>query len=161
MSNKDTSTSNKAPNVYSETLYREICNNIRFTDEMSLRLLGLVPLVSGSGISGIFIVLVNVEMKWSPIFAGISFFGAAVILGLYIWEQRNIQFCNTLVKCAQTIEENEFHFTKEKGHYLARPEAHKKFGIKLGKTIAEKIIYSVTITAWIVAGISALIISYL
>lgn len=71
MSNKYTSTSNKASNLYRETIYREICNNIRFTDEISLRLPALVPLVSGSGLSGISIVLVTLEMKWSPIFAGI------------------------------------------------------------------------------------------
>lgn len=161
MVNEATGASNVESARHSETLYREICNNIRFTDEVSLRLLALVPLVSGTGISGIFIVLANLEMKWSPIFAGISFFGAAVIFGLYIWEHRNIQFCNTLVKCAQGIEANMFHLTKEQGHYLARPLPHRRFGIRFSKTIAERIIYGVTIVAWIAAGISALIIYFL
>ena len=34
-------------------LYSEINANIRFTDEISFKLLGLVPFVSGAGILGI------------------------------------------------------------------------------------------------------------
>jgi hypothetical protein len=36
--------------VPAEKRYAEICSNIRATDEISFKLLGLVPLVSGTGI---------------------------------------------------------------------------------------------------------------
>jgi len=36
-----------------KTIYSEVCTNIRTTDEISFKLLGLVPFASGAGIIGI------------------------------------------------------------------------------------------------------------
>ena len=60
-------------------LYNEINANIRFTDEISFKLLGLVPFISGAGIAG----LDGSNLQSTPYGALISFF-AAIITSAYL-----------------------------------------------------------------------------
>lgn len=129
------------------TFYRETCNNIRTTDEISFKLLGLVPLVSGAGIFGISL---DREFASSPFAVILSFFGAVVTVALFIWELRNVSLCNWYVKYAKTLEEGAFG--QGIGQFSGRPKAKI-----IRKTTAEYILYIATISAWIAFGIMALI----
>jgi hypothetical protein len=74
-----------------DSLYVEICTNIRETDDISFKLLGLVPLISGAGVV---VALLNSDVLWSPAIYLISILGAGITFGLFRWELKNILICN-------------------------------------------------------------------
>jgi len=87
-------------------IYSEVCTNIRTTDEISFRLLGLVPLVSAAGIFGISL---NKEFATSPLAIVISFFAAIVTGALFMWEWRNLKSCRSYLNYAMLLEEHIFY----------------------------------------------------
>ena len=70
-------------------IYNEINTSILFTNEVSFKLLGLFPFVSGASILG----LVLSDLNLNPVTGLIAIFAAIVIFALFIWELRNIQMC--------------------------------------------------------------------
>jgi hypothetical protein len=122
--------------------YAEICVNIRATDDISFKLLGLVPLVSGAGI--VTILVANRTQAWSPITFFVAVFGALVTFALYRWELRNIDTCVWWRGRAEQIEQLAFGFPK-------RPPKPKLplFGVEMGKTEAERFLYRTVIGAWL------------
>ena len=126
-----------------EKRYEEICTSIRTTDEISFKLLGLVPLLSGAAI----VTVSKGDLDQAPLLWLVSIFGAVVTFGLFRWELRNIQNCKWLACRAAEMERNEFGVTS--GQFSGRDEAPRLFGFRVGKTEAEKIIYIATILAWL------------
>src|SRR5687768_13834377 len=123
-----------------ENYYTNLNNNIRFTDDVSFKLLGLVPLFSGSGM---LVAVMRSEYFWSPAIYAIAAFGALVTFGLFRWELRNIQTCRWLINRGAALERTEDQ-TKA-GQFYQRP----KSPMGVGKTEAEKMIYGVTIFTWL------------
>jgi hypothetical protein len=160
-------------NELATRIYSEVCINIRATDEISFRLLGLVPLVSAAGIFGISL---NKEFATSPLAVVISFFAAIVTGALLMWEWRNLKSCRSYLSYAMLLEKYVLYDALGKlgekvpldksapdvklmeeiktaqGQFRSRPDTKV-----IRKTIAELIIYSATISAWIAIGIMALI----
>lgn len=120
--------------------YTNLNTNIRFTDDVSFKLLGLVPLFSGSGM---LVAVMRSEYFWSPAIYAIAAFGALVTLGLFRWELRNIQTCVWLISRGATLERTEDQTNA--GQFYQRPKAP----MGVGKTEAEKLIYGVTIFIWL------------
>ena len=124
-------------------IYNEINTNIRFTDEISFKLLGLVPFVSSLGILG----LSMSDLTQSPVAALISIFAAIVTSALFIWEIRNMQICKWWIERLVKIEsENAWIMFGCK----SRPEGHGRI---VRKTVAQYLIYSITISSWIMFAI--------
>ena len=123
-----------------ENYYTNLNNNIRFTDDISFKLLGLVPLFSGSGM---LVAVLKSEWFWTPAIYPIAAFGALVTFGLFRWELRNIQICLWLIACGQAVEEAED--PSKPGQFYQRPSAP----MRIGKTQAEKLIYGVTVFTWL------------
>jgi hypothetical protein len=123
-----------------DNYYTNLNTNIRFTDDISFKLLGLVPLFSGSGM---LIAIMRSEYFWSPAIYAIAAFGALITLGLFRWELRNIQNCVWLIDCGKALEETEG--AGKPGQFYRRP----KSPMRIGKTEAEKLIYGVTIFTWL------------
>lgn len=56
--------------MQNDSTYREICNNVRVTDDISFKLLSLVPLVSGSAV---LVLVMKADIFWSPgMFCGVA-----------------------------------------------------------------------------------------
>jgi hypothetical protein len=131
-----------------EKRYAEICATIRTTDEVSFKLLGLVPLLSGAAI----VSLSKGGPPGSPLLVFVSLFGAVVSFGLYRWELRNIQTCGWLRDQGAAIEAEEFGLGK--GQFAGRTRNEfpppRFLGFPIGKTEAERIIYTATIIAWLI-----------
>jgi hypothetical protein len=131
-------------------LYKEICNNIRATDEISFKLLGLVPILSGFGSGALTMLEKSGWLLEHTKFAviSLSLLGAIVTVGLFIWELRNIQKCASLVKCAAEFEQRLL----ERGlPMIAAPFTDiLKDRPRWGKTEAEWLIYITAIVAWLV-----------
>jgi hypothetical protein len=130
-------------------LYSGIWTSIHETDQISFKLLSLVPLVSGSG-AGLLVFLLDKQILGLIPIVGLSLLSALVTFGLYRWERRNIQTCERLLKRAAWLEKR-FGF----GDLAGGQAAPRIFGVRLGKTQAEMIIYSASVFAWIVPTIVA------
>jgi hypothetical protein len=130
-----------------DKIYSEICTGIRETDNASFRLLSLVPLVSGTALIG----LVLQKQSLPPeVVLLLSMFAAGITFGLFRWELRNIQTCSWLIKSAYAIEGAALRSHGKGEMFKERPSAPQK----IGKTEAEKLIYSVTILAWLALPLS-------
>src|SRR6266566_184644 len=132
--------------------YVQMCMDIRFTDEVSLKLLALVPLVSGAGIlTALFAATHRSPSEAAILAAFIGVFGAITTFAIYRWEVRNSQFCSHLIRQVTDLE--GLSSSGGKGHYLGRPEAPTfSFGFgkrRVGKTEAERILYVAVILSWL------------
>ena len=72
-------------------------------------------------------------------------FAAGITFGLYRWELRNIQTCSWLIKSAYAIERAVMDSQGKAEMFRERPRPPQG----IGKTEAEKLIYTVTILAWL------------
>jgi hypothetical protein len=123
-----------------ERVYAETCTNIRATDDISFKLIGIVPLVSGATLLTFFLKEPIAPNK-APLVVAVALFAALITLGLFRWELRNIQNCSWLKRRVEAIE-NEVVTTSDAPKQPNPPH-------EIGKTEAEKGIYAVTILAWL------------
>ena len=121
--------------------WQGLCQHIHVTDDISFKLLALVPLVS---IAGIAATLLKDTINFTPVVALLSLFAAAVTLALWIWERRNIQICMWLIARAADLEKAAFGI-ETPGQFFARPTQPGG----QGKRTAEKLVYGLTIGAWL------------
>ena len=124
-----------------EALFTEICTDIRETDSISFRLLGLVPLVSGAAL----LTLMLSKQVPSEFVMLLGIFGAGITLGLFRWELRNIQTCSWLLRRAERLQTQSLGITASDPLCKGRPDPPQG----IGKTAAEKLIYGVTIATWL------------
>lgn len=120
--------------------FQQLCTQIQSTDEISFKLLGLVPLLSAAGIAGIFL---KAEPLLSPVVYLVSIFAGILTLALFIWERRNIEICKWLRERAGDLEARYRKDPCEVGHFVRFPKA------TWGKTEAEKIVYVLTTFTWL------------
>ena len=155
-------------------IYKEICANIRATDEISFKLLGFVPVSSGIG-AGALVLLEKsklLEVYTGPAVALLSLLGALVSYGLFRWELRNIQRCLWFISRAANFESRvlnrpnlQFDGFADRKHKEVQTidnipltplfqKPWKKSGEKLGdawgKTRAEKLVYLAAILSWLI-----------
>lgn len=165
-------------------VYHEVCTNIRTSDDISFKLLGLVPLISGSGAAILSLNKIWAQTGSVPILL-ISIVAAMITFGLFKWEMRNVQKCEWLIKRAADLESSYFHLeTEGKTHVIsqfygwssqqrppllgkipkfrtaAEAEKSKKQNNKatgVGKEQAERIIYWTSIAAWLIPIVIAVL----
>jgi hypothetical protein len=132
-------------NEDAKQLYDQLCANVRTTDDISFKLLGFVPLVSGVGIT----VLLSTSTSFSslPLVVFVGLFGAVVTFGLYRWELKNVNLCLWLIALGRDLERHRFHLTQ--GQFLDRPPDPEFLRWSIGKRAAERIIYRAAIVAWL------------
>src|SRR5215207_11620328 len=91
--------------------YTEVCRSYHGISEFRGKLLALLPIVSGAGIS--LLISKNYSFDSSHLLA-VGLFGALVTLGLFFYELRGIQRCKRLItlggelECALKIELGQF-----------------------------------------------------
>ena len=125
-----------------DTLYAQLTENLRASDDFSFKLLGLVPLSTLLAFVGVFL---KEEVSWSPAYYGFGLLGAVLVWGIFRWELRNIQRCLWYCKVLDKMEQ-------EADNAISAFKIYKKprfLGIPMGKTESEKLIYSVLIIAWL------------
>ena len=144
-------------------VYKEICTNIRTTDEISFKLLRTVPLISGLASSTL--ALLAKSNLWAdyiqPTILGLSALGAVMTFGLFRWELRNLQKCSWLISRAARIERQIFGSGIAGAQFdgfepsdldksLLSDIENKSLFKAWGKTQAEKLIYIAAIAVWFV-----------
>ena len=150
-----------APSLSIE-IYKEICNNIRVSDEISFKLLNIIPVLSGIGSTGlIYLEKSGFLADYSGyVLTGFSICGGLITFGLYKWELRNVQKCNLLIKRAGDFEsrllrgvDSQQEQTIQFANFKEDIKAQSVSSISdtpWGKTQAEKLIYSTAIAVWFI-----------
>jgi hypothetical protein len=158
-------TAEKAPDPQMSAIYRNLIENIRVTDDISFKLLGTVPLVSGIGSGGLSLLTMSGHRLNDFAVLGLSLIGCAITIGLFRWELRNIQRCTWFISRAANIERQMFPdgdacqfngFLAEK-HLKVKDLAEIKIALMWtgpwGKTRAEKLIYTAATAAWLIPAL--------
>jgi len=142
-------------------VYGETCASIRATEEISFKLIGIVPFLSGSAIVTL-LGTESVKSIPSAALAAACLFAAFATLTIFRWELRNIQTCDWLRARAQELEKDVL----PQRALRARPGSPLLFGAKVrsltgrdqwlqktdfafGKTEAAKVTYSMTTILWL------------
>ena len=134
-----------------DKLYAELCAKIRATDEISFRLLGFVPLLSGSGI---FLLLFKGD-KLKPLpLVMLCVAGATITAALFLWERRNIKTCLIFRDAAAVLEEQFPRGWLKPHKELGAPS--KKYRTRFRKTEAEMVIYAASTLVWAIPIINIL-----
>ena len=118
------------------TAYREICRSYHAIADFRAKLLGLLPLASGTGV----FLLAGNQIE-QPILMVAGLFGFVVTLGLYCYELRGIQRCHGLIMAGKRLEED----LGVKAQFALRPRPVSGF---IGSTLAAQIIYPTVLAAW-------------
>ncbi len=77
-------------------IYNELCTSYRAIDDFRAKLLGLIPLVTGTGISLLFEKIQNAQdipIETKGLLTAIGVFGALITLGLFSYEIFGIKKC--------------------------------------------------------------------
>lgn len=131
------------PPLSPDTLYSQISENLRASDDFSFKLLGLVPLSTLLTFVGL---LLQKEIQWSPGFYALGLMGAMLIWCVFRWELRNIQRCLWFGHVLDKME-------AEADCAIPAFKRYKKprfLGLSMGKTESEKLVYTVLIIGWLV-----------
>ncbi len=119
------------------TAYQEICRSYHAIADFRAKLLGLLPLASGTGV---FLLMGNrLEL---PFQVAAGLFGFVVTLGLYSYELRGIQRCHSLIAAGKQMEED----LGVRAQFASRPRPVSGF---IGSTLAAQIIYPTVLAAWL------------
>jgi len=122
--------------------YDLMCTHIGTTDDISFKLLGLVPVMSGTGV---FLLAFQGGSLGTYTTILITLIGMAITLGIAVWERRNIMRCVQLIKLAKRLE-----VRLPVRQFQSTGGEPTLFRIKLNKRLAESIIYSASVVAWLV-----------
>jgi hypothetical protein len=119
--------------------YTEVCKSYHGISEFRGKLLALIPIVSGTGIS----LLINRPTVDSARMVALGAFGMLVTLGLFFYELRGIQRCKYLISIGGELESE---LEMKWGQFKDRPP--RLYGF-IGAEIAGWIIYAAVLLGWI------------
>ena len=120
-------------------VYAELCQSYHAIADFRAKLLALLPIASGAG--GLLILAEKNVVK--EYLTPIGVFGAAVTLGLFIYELRGIQRCKALITAGKALE-TEMDIAD--GQFGSRPKGHLR-GL-IGADTAGWIVYLTVLAAW-------------
>lgn len=120
--------------------YTEICRSYHGISEFRGKLLALLPIVSGAGIS--LLVSKNYAIDSSHLLA-VGIFGALVTLGLFFYELRGIQKCKHLIILGGQLESA---LKIESGQFKDRPKRIAGF---IGAETAGWVVYITVLLGWL------------
>jgi hypothetical protein len=123
-------------------VYGQLCNSYRAIDDFRTKLLGFLPLATGTGI--FFLVTDSEQIKqMHEILPVVGAFGFFITLGLFLFELYGIKKCDCLIKTGIKLEEQ---LGLEYGQFIRRPRGI--FGL-INEPFAAALIYSTVLAAWV------------
>jgi hypothetical protein len=123
------------------TIYRELCNSYRAIDDFRTKLLGFLPLVTGTGLFFLVTDKAKIDMA-QPYFGPIGVFGFVITLGLFFYEFYGVKKCKALITAGKELEQQ---LKIGHGQFLTRP--HGVLGF-ISEPIAAGVIYPAVLAAW-------------
>src|SRR3954463_7981675 len=88
------------------TVYKEICTSYHAIDDFRMKLMSLLPLVTGAGAVTLFTLIGDAQKVAlaQPFFPAIGFFGLVVAFGLFCYELYGIKKCHGLIQSGAELE---------------------------------------------------------
>jgi hypothetical protein len=126
--------------------YEQVHNRYAGITEFRAKLLGLLPLATGTGT---FLLLQRAQDQGNQLrgFLGpIGIFGLVVTLGLLVYELRGMQRCQKLEEQGAALED-EMNLRPELGPFRGQP--YRRVGGMVGAPAAGLIVYIATAFAWL------------
>jgi hypothetical protein len=127
-------------------VYEQVHNRYAGITEFRAKLLGLLPLATGTGA---FLLLQRIQdpNNLHRVFLGpLGIFGLFVTVGLFIYELRGMQRCRRLEEQGKALEK-KMQLDADLGPFRSQPP--RKFGGMLGAPAAGLIIYIASASAWL------------
>lgn len=127
-------------------IYNELCTSYRAIDDFRAKLLGIIPLVTGSAISFLFEAVQNpqeITGETKVLFAAVGVFGVLITLGLFSYEIFGIKKCHALIQAGADIETS---MSITNGQFRNRP---RNVAYLINEPFAAGVIYPTVIAAWI------------
>jgi hypothetical protein len=136
---------NNGQNYSADTIYKQLCESYRAIDEFRAKLLGFLPLATGTGIFFLFSNNVN-ENCLEEYLTPIGIFGFVVTLGLFSYELYGIKKCTCLIKTGISLEFClEIEDGKFIGQFIKRPSGVLGF---INEPFAAGLIYPAVLSVW-------------
>jgi hypothetical protein len=126
------------------TLYKELSTSYRAIDDFRAKLLGFLPLATGTGI---FLLLdklkdiTNLERPEKNALAAMGLFGFCITFGLFLYEIYGIKKCGSLIQAGKKMEN-----LLGSGQFDNRPREVLHF---INEPFAAGIIYPSVLSAWV------------
>ena len=123
-------------------VYEQLCNSYRAIDDLRAKLLGFLPLATGTGV---FLLLTDQAklLSMQNLFKPIGFFGLTVTLGLFFYELYGIKKCTRLIEVGKELEEKVLNVSK--GQFATRPPG---VALLINEPFAASLIYPAVLAAW-------------
>ncbi len=137
------------PNQHLQSTYDQLCQSYRAIDDMRMKLLGALPLATGTGI---FLLLnkdladPNAASLLKGYLPAIGIFGFLVTFGLALYEVYGIRKCQALIETGKAIEVQ----LDVPGQFLTRPGPLLRF---VSEPLAGGFIYPAVLAAWTFVGL--------
>src|SRR5215211_749604 len=123
------------------TVYRELCSSYRAIDDFRTKLLGFLPLATGTGL--FFLVTDNAKLDVArPYLGPIGAFGFVITLGLFFYEFYGIKKCTHLIRAGIRLEEE---LNINDGQFTRRPPG---VVLLINEPLAAGLIYPAVLAAW-------------
>jgi hypothetical protein len=122
--------------------YQQVCSSHNAIADFRAKLLGFLPLASGTGV---FLLLNNnvaTNSAAKQYIWPVGIFGFVVTLGLFFYELRGIQQCNRLTAVGEKIED----LLTIDGQFNRRIDPPRPY---ISHTFAARVIYPAVLAAWI------------
>lgn len=128
--------------------YEQLCTSYRAIDDFRAKLLGFLPLATGTGI---FLLLGSSNLKdvknltpeTQGILVAVGAFGFLITLGLFFFEIYGIKKCAALIKAGQDMEDS---LRLDVGQFKKRPQ---NVAYLINEPFAAGVIYSTVLAAWV------------
>jgi hypothetical protein len=127
------------------TLYDRVCDSYHYIDDFRMKLLGLLPIATGSGV---FLLLSSnknsigaADDNLKRSLGAIGVFGMLFTVGLFAYELYGIKRCHYLIETGRLIERQ----SGQRGQFRSRP---KEIAMWVNEPFASAFIYPASLAAW-------------
>jgi hypothetical protein len=123
-------------------VYEQLCNSYRAIDDFRAKLLGFLPLATGTGA----FLLITDQAKivsMQNLFKPIGLFGLVITLGLFFYELYAIKKCTRLIEVGKELEKNVLGVSN--GQFARRPPG---VALLINEPLAASLIYPAVLAAW-------------
>jgi len=122
-------------------VYEQLCNSYRAIDDFRAKLLGFLPLATGTGV--FLLITDQAKIKFiQPLFRPIGAFGFIITLGLFFYELYGIKKCTHLIRAGIELE-NDLKIRS--GQFTKRPPG---VALLINEPLAAGVIYPAVLAAW-------------
>src|SRR5882724_7325838 len=130
------------PNTQDEKLkaYEQLCISYRAIDDFRAKLLGFLPLATGTGI---FLLAKNLSDQVKGFLEAIGAFGFLITLGLFSYEIYGIRKCAALIEAGEQLEDSLA--IDGLGQFSQRPQNVARL---INEPFASGVIYPAVLAAW-------------